>query len=165
MSQQYEVVRTFAKFFKICHWNISVYIVYGQKLLYIMSVHNNIMEMIFMNKNTRYEIRLSVQLKNEFMSIGGDANIVRTLMEDYIIKTNNEIVRTQENPNALWNLSCRYNDNVCTPKQLVRTKDYIALMSVQVINKGTGEIVRTYDKGQPVKKKFVRTDNYILKEI
>lgn len=114
-----------------------------------------------MNKNTRYEIRLSVQLKNEFVSMGGDANVVRTLMEQYIIETDNEIVRTQENPNALWNLSCPYNT---TPKKLVRTQDYIALMSVQVIDKGTGEIVRTYDKGQPIKKKFVRTNNYIIKE-
>ena len=116
-----------------------------------------------MNKNTRYEIRLSVQLKNEFTSCGGNAKIVRTLMMDYI-KVENDRVRTEENNYAVWNLS-----NMSVPNKTVRTVNKSVhhqplTHDVIIIRKKNNKIVRTYNKGQIVTNKYYDKRAYQIQQ-
>lgn len=116
----------------------------------------------------RYEIRMSVQMKKEFLGIGGDANTVRTMIEDYIIRANNEII-CHENSNPIWNY---YDMSVQTNEPLYKkiTDDkgiqhYVCNFDIRIIESSTGEKVRVCKSGSWISKKIVEGKKYTLRRL
>ena len=113
----------------------------------------------------RMEIRLQEKMKSEFIELGGDSNVVRTLIEDWIVRTNNLSVQ-DENPNAIWNYSnlsvqqdMSVQDNLSVQvdtNKLFNEKTYEVLKAFKVFEKRSGRLIKSYTPKLYVKKSIVK---------